>query len=58
MNRYPDDRRSEEDGTVEPDQADPTPPGVCPRTENAGVEGQPGGPRIPISAADEIEPPE
>ncbi len=57
MDRYPDDRRSE-DGTVEPDEADPTPPGVGPRTENAGVEGQPGGPQVPIPAGDEIEAPE
>jgi hypothetical protein len=49
MDRYPDDRISE-DGTVEPDQEDNTPPGVGPRTVDAGGEGQTGAPRVPTDA--------
>jgi hypothetical protein len=57
MDRYPDDRIAE-DGTVEPDEADPTPPGVGPRTQDAGADGEPGRPRVPPSAGDTPELPE
>lgn len=57
MDRYPDDRLSE-DGTVEPDQEDNTPPGVGPRTVVAGGEGEPGAPRVPADAPRTQESPE